>query len=687
MPIMQSLTAKIFIAGLVSSLAYIVGITLLSYFFIEKNMHKVYLDKAHIVARSLGTTIESRSDLSQPAMLGQIEKHLKLDPDVQSITVFTKQFGVLVSTISNLQGPTGIPASGNNLQAFNENQVVKRFLIENDMPLLRVFSPIQLAGQSIGTLKIDLKLESFNQLRRNYLISIILGLIVINALILLGFILYVKLRVAEPAHQLLANVKKITRGEFDVRVPITSRDELGMLSEDFNKMALSLEQQRQEIISANENIEYQATHDMLTGLPNRYSFQERIRQNVVTSKRHLRRGVMMMMDLDQFKAVNDSMGHHAGDELLIQVADRLNRVIREEDMLARLGGDEFIILISEVSNDEEKALSQVQTILSGILDSFTEPFLLNDEEVKISASIGVVFYPDQGEDVEELLKHADTAMYKAKEDGGNCSRLFDANMQQKLSRRVGVLKNLRNGIQQEQLKLFYQPQVDAKGKLMSAEALVRWIHPHKGIIQPHDFIDVAENNDIIIELGEWVISSVCEQLQHWRASKSVRQLVPISVNMSSKQFHQDNFCDLVIDNLEKFDISPHYLTLEITENVLLKKFQDTREKIQKLKQFGVRFSVDDFGTGFSSLAYLKQLPLDEVKIDRSFVRDMMTDSKDEHLVNGIINLSHTLDLNVVAEGVENQMQFDILIAKHCELFQGFLFDQPLTADQFEKYLN
>ena len=686
MPIMQSLTAKIFVAGLVASIAYILGITLLSYFFIEKNMHQVYLDKARIIARSLESRVVSRTDLSQSLMLDQINSHLKLDPDVHSITIFTKQFGVLVSTLSNHKDLTGIPASGNNLQAYNDNKVIKRFLTENDMSLLRVFVPIQLSGQTIGTFKIDLQLESFNLLRRNYLFSIVIGLLMINALILLGFIFYVKLRVAEPAHQLLDNVKKITRGEFDVRGPITSKDELGLLSEDFNKMALSLEQQRQEIISANENIEYQATHDMLTGLPNRYSFQERIRQNVVSSKRHVRRGVMMMMDLDQFKAVNDSMGHHAGDDLLKQVADRLNRVIREEDMLARLGGDEFIILIDEVSNDEEKALSQVQTILSGILDGFTDPFLLNDEEVKISASIGVVFYPDQGDDIEELLKHADTAMYKAKEDGGNCSRLFDSNMQEKLSRRVGVLKNLRNGIQQDQLKLFYQPQVDANGKLMSAEALVRWIHPHKGIIQPHDFIDVAENNDIIIELGEWVISSVCQQIHEWQQLKQVNRLVPISVNVSSKQFHQENFCDLVIGSLEKFDVLPCYLTLEITENVLLKKFKDTREKIQKLKQFGVRFSVDDFGTGFSSLAYLKQLPLDEVKIDRSFVRDMMTDRKDEHLVNGIIDLSHTLDLDVVAEGVENQMQFDILIARHCELFQGFLFDQPLTADQFEKYL-
>jgi len=687
MRLMQSLTAKIFVAGLVSSLVYILGITLLSYFFIEKQMHQVYLDKVQIVARSLANTIESRADLSHESMHAHIEKNINLDPDIQSITIFTKKFGVLVSTLSSVPDQIGIPASGNNLQAFNDNKLIKRYLVVDEMPLLRVITPIELFGETIGTFKIDLKLDSLNQLRREYLVSIVIGLLIINALILLGFIIYVKMRVSVPAHQLLANVEKITRGEFDVRVPITSTDELGMLSQDFNKMAVSLEQQRQEIISANENIEYQATHDMLTGLPNRYSFQERIRQNVISSKRHLRRGVLMMMDLDQFKAINDSMGHHAGDELLKQVTQRLSRVIREEDMLARLGGDEFVILISEISNEEEKALNQVQAIISSILDSFVDPFILNQQEVSISSSIGAVIYPDQGDDTEELLKQADTAMYKAKAQGGNCSYLFDQNMQEKLSRRVSLLKNLRDGIQQEQLKLFYQPQVDAKGRLISAEALVRWLHPQKGIIQPHDFIDVAENNDLIVELGEWVISSVCAQIKVWREHNAASNMVPISINVSSKQFHQENFCDLVIDNLEKYDVSPRYLTLEITETVLLKKFAETREKIQKLKQFGVRFSVDDFGTGFSSLAYLKQLPLDEIKIDRSFVRDMMTDSKDQHLVNAIINLSHTLDLNVVAEGVENQMQFDILIGKHCELFQGFLFDQPLSADQFEKYLN
>ncbi len=686
MPIKNSLISKIFFAGLLASVIYFLAITLLSYYLIEKQVHQIYLEKAQTIARSMDASIRSRADLSPDTMYSTIQKNIWLDPDVLSITLYSKQHGALVSTVSNRPEKIGVQASERVKRAFFEDVLITQKVKLEQIPALRVLAPLHFSRDTIGALEINLALESYKLLKTDFLVAAITGFIIVNALVLFVFVLYVNSRVSKPVKKILAYVNKIAGGDFDVRLPVQSKDELGDLTENFNRMALSLERQRKEILSVNQNIEYQATHDMLTGLPNRYSFQERIRQNLIFNKRHHRRGALMMMDLDQFKSVNDTLGHHAGDELLKQVASRLSQAIRQEDMLARLGGDEFVVLISEVSNDEEKSLSQVHIIVDSILKSFSRPFRLETQSVKTSASIGVVFYPQGKDGLEEIMKNADAAMYKAKEDGGNCSRLFDQEMQRKLHKRVDVLKNLRNGIKLNELHLFYQPQVDAKGKLISAEALVRWMNPEKGLMSPHEFIDVAENNELILEVGEWVINAVCQQIQTWRINFPQRDLVPVSINVSSKQFHQKDFCERVINALEFYDIPPCNITLEITESALLKSFDDTRMKMQKLKQFGVRFSIDDFGTGFSSLAYLKQLPVDEIKIDRSFVRDMMMNSKDGHLVNAIINMSLTLDLNVVAEGVENQMQFDYLIENHCKLFQGFLFDKPLTAEQFEKYL-
>jgi len=686
MKLKHSLITRIFIAGLLASIAYFSAITLLSYFFVEQQVHQLYLEKAGTISRSLDAEILKRADLSSEKIPDIIQQNILLDPDILSITIYTKKHGVLVSSASNLTDRIGHQAGADSNRAFFDDKVITRFMIINNMPGLKVFTPVHLSGSIIGSIEIELILNSFNQLKTEFLIYVVTGFILINALVLFVFIFYMNTRVAKPANKLLDHVHKISRGDFDVMVPINSKDELGLLSEDFNKMAISLNRQRKEILHANKNIEYQATHDMLTGLPNRYSFHERIRQSLVFSKRHQRCAALMMLDLDQFKPINDSLGHHAGDELLKQVASRLSKLIREEDMLARLGGDEFVILISEVSNNEETAISQVQVIVDSIIEGFHRVFVLDSQEVRITSSIGIVFYPQGDEDLDEILKNADTAMYKAKEDGGNCSRLFEPKMQKKMDGKVDILKSLDSDVKLSDMQVLYQPQVDSAGKLISAEALVRWLHPRKGLIHPRDFITVVENEGLILELGDWVLASVCEQVKSWRHKFPEHSLVPVSINISSKQFHQKDFCDHVIKTLESYDIPPSNITLEITESALLENFEASKMKMQRLKKIGLHFSIDNFGSGFSSLTYLQQLPLNEIKIDRAFVRDMMTDSNDGNLVNAIINVSIALELNVVAEGVENQMQFDFLIENHCKLFQGFLFDQPLSAEQFEKYL-
>lgn len=430
---------------------------------------------------------------------------------------------------------------------------------------------------------------------------------------------------------------------------------------------------------AEAQIQKLAFYDSLTELPNRQMLLNRLEHAVVTSARRRSHGGLLFIDLDNFKMLNDTMGHDRGDQLLQQVARRLTQCVRHMDTVARLGGDEFVVMLEELSADALEAASQVEAVGKKVLAALNHPFDLAGQHHHTSPSIGATLFFDHMETVDELLKRADLAMYQAKAAGRNTMRFFDPEMQAAVNTRAALELDLRQGLAQGELLLHYQPVVNAAGDTTGVEALARWLHPRRGIVSPAEFIPLAEQTGLILPLGRWVLETACLQLVAWRASPATEHLT-MAVNVSAREFHHPDFSSLVVALLGKTGANPNRLKLELTESLLLSDVEDAIAKMSELRSIGVNFSLDDFGTGYSSLSYLKRLPLDQLKIDRSFVSDVLTDANDASIVRTILALAQSLGLSVVAEGVETQGQRDFLEEIGCTAFQGYLFGRPVPLD-------
>jgi diguanylate cyclase (GGDEF)-like protein/PAS domain S-box-containing protein len=429
-----------------------------------------------------------------------------------------------------------------------------------------------------------------------------------------------------------------------------------------------------------KQLEYQAYYDALTGLPNRLLFRDRVVNAIAQAQRNRRGVAVMYLDLDHFKLVNDGLGHSLGDALLSEVAARLQGCVRASDTISRLGGDEFTILLIDTSSSEA-----IAGVARKILQSFAHPFRVEGHELFVTASIGISIFPGDGEEVETLLKCADSAMYRAKELGRNQAQMFTASMNERYGRRLALEQSLHHALERDELVLHYQPIFDRnRKKIVSLEALVRWDHPDRGLVQPADFIGLAEETGLIVPIGEWVLRRVCHDLRGWRASG----LPPmrIGVNISAPQFQQLSFALVVGSILREYACDPALIELEITETVAVQNIETTTNAMRDLKELGIRIAIDDFGTGQSSLVYLKRFPIDTVKIDRAFVRDVTTDESAAAIVSYVINLAHTLRLCVVAEGVETEEQWSFLKLNACDQMQGFLFSEPLPADEAESFM-
>ncbi|TVQ70515.1 MAG: EAL domain-containing protein [Oceanospirillales bacterium] len=444
----------------------------------------------------------------------------------------------------------------------------------------------------------------------------------------------------------------------------------------------ALKLKAEELIESESNIRHLAFHDTLTGLANRRLLIDRLHQQLKHNKRSNELGALLFIDLDNFKTLNDTLGHDKGDELLRQVATRILSCVRDEDTVARFGGDEFVIMLGTLGAEKSSAAEKAQLVSDKILSALRQEYLLGDQHYYITASIGVAL-TYQVDLVDELLKHADLAMYKAKESGRDRIFFFDPKMQASLAAKALIESELRTAIQQQQLILFYQPQVDAFGQLIGAEALVRWQHPVKGLIPPSEFIPVAESTGLILPLGEFVIKQACRQLSAWARLPSMCHLT-ISVNISAHQFKQPDFADEVLDLITKFNVVPQRLKLELTESVLLDDIDFAIQRMRYLKEQGIGFSLDDFGTGYSSLAYIKQLPLDQLKIDHCFIDGLPDDINDAAITRIILSLASELNLCVIAEGVENKAQRQFLIDHRCPGFQGYFFGHPVPIEDFER---
>ncbi|MBA3024008.1 MAG: EAL domain-containing protein [Gammaproteobacteria bacterium] len=436
---------------------------------------------------------------------------------------------------------------------------------------------------------------------------------------------------------------------------------------------------------AEEEIHRLAFFDTLTGLPNRRLLTDRLQQALAGSQRSGGYGALMFMDMDNFKVLNDTRGHDMGDLLLVQVAQRLQKCVRESDTVARLGGDEFVVILHELGDAPMQAASQAEILAEKIVEELGLPYQLKGLEHHASVSLGVCLYHGHDASLEELLKRADTAMYQAKQSGRNMVRFFERAMQVAVEARAMLEGRLRHALARDELELYFQSQVGEGGRIVGAEVLLRWFNAEQGFISPAEFIPIAEDSGLILPIGAWVLESACAQLQQWAQQPALRHL-SLSVNVSARQFRQPGFVTLMAQTLRRFGIQPEMLKLELTESLVLADVDDTIAKMGALRALGVRFSMDDFGTGYSSLSYLKRLPLDQLKIDQSFVRELESDSSDEVIVRTIIDMARNFGLNVIAEGVETEAQRDILHRNGCHDYQGYLFSKPLPLQAFQALL-
>jgi diguanylate cyclase (GGDEF)-like protein/PAS domain S-box-containing protein len=434
-----------------------------------------------------------------------------------------------------------------------------------------------------------------------------------------------------------------------------------------------------------ERIQLLAFSDPLTGLPNRRLLMDRLQHALIVSARNKRFGALFFIDLDDFKGLNDTRGHFVGDLLLKEVALRVEGCVREGDTVARLGGDEFVVMLEGLGDNAMEATNQAESVGTKILAALNLPYTLLDIPHHNTPSIGVTLFGDQVSPLEELLKQADLAMYRAKASGRNAVRFFDPEMQSAIAVRVSMEAQMRQALQEKQFVLYYQPQVDHTNRVTGAEALVRWQHPQRGIVSPAEFIPLAEETGLILPLGLWVLETACLHLGNWSSDPQMAHL-SLAVNVSARQFRQPEFVDQVLLALKSNGVPPGRLKLELTESLLLDDVENIVARMNYLKANGVGFSLDDFGTGYSSLAYLKRLPLDQLKIDQSFVRDVLIDPNDAALARTIVALAHNLGLTVIAEGVETDDQLLFLASVGCHAYQGYLFSRPVALEQFQAFV-
>jgi diguanylate cyclase (GGDEF)-like protein/PAS domain S-box-containing protein len=429
-----------------------------------------------------------------------------------------------------------------------------------------------------------------------------------------------------------------------------------------------------------EKIRSLAFYDTLTGLPNRRLLWERLRQALISSIRSGSKHALLFVDLDGFKSLNDTLGHHIGDLLLQETGRRIASCVREVDTVARLGGDEFVIILEDLSQVAEIAAAQARTVGGKILAAIDQPFLLEGRECHTTSSMGITVFGNQSESTNEVLQQADIAMYQAKAAGRNAMFFFAPALQASVNARVALERDLRAAIRENQFALFYQPQLD-RGLLTGAEALIRWNHPTRGLVSPQEFVPLAEETGLIFPMGSWVLETACTQIAAW-ASRKEGEHLSVAVNVSAREFRQPKFVDHVLTALDRTGANPKNLKIELSETMFGENIEDVIARMSKLRTYGIRFSLEDFGTGYSSMAYLKRLPLDQIKIDRAFVSDILKDPISAAIAQAIISFGKAMGLSVIAEGVETEEQRAFLAKLGCHSFQGYLFSHPLPLGQF-----
>ncbi len=545
---------------------------------------------------------------------------------------------------------------------------------------LEMIVPVQFENDRLGTVCLEASIEGMEE---KFYQAAGLGGLGLLVSVALAFLLATRLQkvISGPIENLASAMHNVSREkDYSRRVEPCSGDELGSLIESFNDMLSQVQLRDLELQKNQESLRYLANHDALTKLPNRLLLGDRLQQAISKARRSQQKMALMFLDLDRFKNINDTLGHDVGDMLICQVARRLAESIRASDSVARFGGDEFVIILEEIHD-----LNHISQVTEKVLRSIEQPFELGEHQVFVTASIGVAIFKDDADNVEEILKYADMAMYRAKERGRNNFQFYTAEMNERVQKLIDIENGLRRALNLGQFVLHYQPQMDLlSGRLIGIEALLRWNHPELGLIEPEGFISQAEESGLIIPIGEWVLKTACAQNKSWHEMGFPPMAV--AVNISPRQFRHRDLIRSVSCALEESGLESRYLGLEITESMVMHDVEIATEIMEELSATGVKLAIDDFGTGYSSLGYLKRFPIKRLKIDRTFVRDVNSNSNDSAIASAIVAMARSMNLEVVAEGIETETHLNCMVEKGCVMGQGYFFSRPLLPADMEDFL-
>lgn len=564
--------------------------------------------------------------------------------------------------------PAVLALRSNNYEQTKVLATNARLLYDLAAPDLQALSQLQfvVAQEAYAT-----GIQRYESTRLMAIITLATAILV---MLWLGLILTTS--IVNPLKQVISIFKNISCGHYDTLIHIQGQDEI-------SKVMLALRKMQAKLGVDEKAIHQLAFYDPLTNLPNRRLLRDRLQRALSISTRNHLYGAILMIDLDNFKTINDTLGHDVGDRFLEEIAIRIQSCIRQADTVARMGGDEFIVMLTDLSQNEAKAAVYAESIGEKILNAINLPCMLADQLQHGSASMGLCLFLGQNITLEDLLKRADIAMYQAKNSGRNALRFYDPLMQTSLESRIALESELREALPNNQLKLYYQIQVDKKHGVLGAEVLLRWQHPKHGLVPPDQFISIAEESGLIVPIGIWVLGSACEQLSIWATNRATEHFA-LSVNVSARQFRHPDFAQMVCTIVQETGIDPKKLKLELTESLVLHDITDTIAKMKVLNQHGIHFSMDDFGTGYSSLAHLTNLPIQQLKIDRSFVCNITQNPSDAIIVQTIIGMAKNLGISVIAEGVESEQQRACLERFGCLTYQGYLYGRPMPLNEFEE---
>ncbi|MBN1007921.1 EAL domain-containing protein [Amphritea pacifica] len=655
----------------VTSVAVVLLITGLVVMSVEFYNHRSQLiDRAHVFSGLTSPQLAQVVLTESPMLATLLLESYFSEPNLLGIYVYRNDGSELVK-LTKPGLAQSLPTPSHELRAQLEASYTIGF------ELLDYSVPLRVKDKLVGQLYLQYSLDA---VKRQLLIYLLFGTALYCFSLLGVYLLSKRIQrgISEPVDKIIDAMEQVTvHQNFALKIPEDDKPgELHALISGFNRMLGQINRNAKELKSHQAAIEQHVYFDPLTGLANRRLLMQSMEREVLRAKRSEQIGALLYMDLDHFKTINDSLGHSVGDAVLNSVSSRIRKAVREADTPARLGGDEFVVLLPELGTSESTASHNALSVAEKVRQAISSVHQIDGRALHVTPSIGIALFDGQNDEFENLIMQADLAMYRAKEEGRNRVQFFLEQMQHNADHRQQIEESLRQAIENDLLYICYQPLVRGNGKIVGAEALVRWSDGEKGLVNPASFIPIAEMTDLICCLGQWVLTEVCQQMASWE--KQGKKLV-VSVNISPREFEQNDFVEKVQEIILNSGVRAEYLVFELTEGVLLNNIEAVRIKMQRLAKLGIRFALDDFGTGYSSLQYLKQLPLNTLKIDQSFVQDITTDSNDAAIVSTIIAMARTLGIDVVAEGVEKQEELDFLEHWGCQLFQGYYFSRAMKA--------